>query len=98
MSKLFGCLFFLGLVSVYLLFGCGAVTNPSPITPAANSFPVVVFSDLHFNPFYDPNLTTYPTLCTSADSSEWASLFECMYLPAQTQSQLPQVLIAAVRL
>lgn len=76
MSKLLSCIFLLGLVSVYLLFGCGAVTNTTPITPTTANFPVVVFSDLHFNPFYDPNLTTYPTLCTSADSSGWPSLFQ----------------------
>jgi sphingomyelin phosphodiesterase acid-like 3 len=76
MSKPLSCIFLLGLVSVYLLFGCGAVTNTSPITPTTANFPVVVFSDLHSHPFYDPNLTTYPTLCTSADSSEWASLFQ----------------------
>lgn len=76
MSKVFGFMSLLGLVSIYLLFGCGAATNTTPITPTANNFPVVVFSDLHFNPFYDQNLTTYPTLCTSADSSEWASLFQ----------------------
>jgi hypothetical protein len=52
------------------------VTNTTPITPTTANFPVVVFSDLHFNPFYDPNLTTYPTLCTSADSSGWPSLFQ----------------------
>lgn len=59
MSKPLSCIFLLGLASVYLLFGCGAATNTSPITPNVN-FPVVVFSDLHFNPFYDPNLGDSP--------------------------------------
>jgi len=63
------------LLSIYLLFGCGGAISPSPAPPAGN-FPVLVFSDLHFNPFYDPNLTTYQTLCTSADSSGWVSLFQ----------------------
>jgi len=75
MSKPLSCLFLLGLVSVYLLFGCGAATNTSPIIPNANNFPVLAFSDLHFNPFYDPNFTNYTALCTSADSSDWPSLF-----------------------
>ncbi len=45
-------------------------------TPTANSFPVVVFSDLHFDPFYDPTLfTKYPTFCTTAHPSQWESFF-----------------------
>jgi hypothetical protein len=72
MLKLSSGLFLLGLVSVYLLFGCGATTNTTP-TPAAKNFPVVVFSDVHFNPFYDPTL--FPQLL-AADPSEWKSIFQ----------------------
>ncbi len=70
-------MFLLMLVSIYLLFGCGSITNPTPApTPTANSFPVVVFSDLHFDPFYDPTLfTKYPTFCTTAHPSQWESFF-----------------------
>ncbi len=75
MSRLPACMFLLMLASIYLLFGCGDGTNtPSPLT--ATTFPVVVFSDLHFNPFYDPALfVSNPTLCTTADPSTWASIF-----------------------
>jgi hypothetical protein len=76
MLKRCSSIFLLTLVSVYLFFGCGAVTNTNT-TPTASNFPVVVFSDLHFNPFYDPTLfTNNPTLCTTADPSEWASIFQ----------------------
>ena len=75
MSKLFGCVSLLGFASICLWFGCGASTNTIPTN--ANRFPVVVFSDLHFNPFYDPTLfTTNPTLCTTADPSQWAAIFQ----------------------
>ncbi len=79
MSKVFGFMSLLGLVSIYLLFGCGAATNTTPITPTANKFPVVVFSDLHFNPFYDTALFTDPAVCTSLvneDVSQWPSFFQ----------------------
>jgi hypothetical protein len=79
MSKVFCFMSLLGLVSVYLLFGCGAATNTTPITPTANNFPVVVFSDLHFNPFYDQALFTGPAVCTSLvneDVSQWPSFFQ----------------------
>jgi len=36
-------------------------------------FPVVVFSDVHFNPFYDPSL--FPEL-VSKDAGEWESIFK----------------------
>jgi len=79
MSKVFGFMSLLGLVSIYLLFGCGAATNTTPITPTANKFPVVVFSDLHFNPFYDTALFTGPAVCTSLvneEISQWPSFFQ----------------------
>ena len=63
---------------MYLLFGCGG-SNTTPVptpTPSASNFDVVVFSDLHFDPFYDPNLfAKKPNLCT-ADPSKWASIFQ----------------------
>jgi sphingomyelin phosphodiesterase acid-like 3 len=69
-------MFLLMLTSIYLLFGCGDGTNTTS-PPAATTFPVVVFSDLHFNPFYDPTLFgSNPTLCTTADPSTWASIFQ----------------------
>lgn len=76
MSKLSRRIFFSLLASVCLLFGCSDGTKPSPIS-AATTFPVLVFSDLHFNPFYDPALfVSNPALCTTADPSTWASIFQ----------------------
>jgi sphingomyelin phosphodiesterase acid-like 3 len=75
-SKFSRCMFLPMLAGFYLLFGCsnGANTNPAS---AATTFPVVVFSDLHFNPFYDPTLfVSNPTLCTTADPHTWASIFQ----------------------
>lgn len=45
----------------------------SGTSTTSNNFPVVVFSDVHFNPFYDPSL--FQQLVTR-DSSEWASVFQ----------------------
>ena len=42
-------------------------------TTTATGFPVVVFSDVHFNPFYDPSLV--PALI-SAEADEWAGIFK----------------------
>ncbi len=51
-----------------LLSGCvGGSDGPDP------TFPVVVFSDIHFNPFYDPSL--FPTL-KAVDPSQWAAIFQ----------------------
>jgi sphingomyelin phosphodiesterase acid-like 3 len=47
--------------------GCGGGNTTS------GNFPVVVFSDVHFNPFYDPSL--FPAL-DSANADGWASIFE----------------------
>ena len=59
-------------VAILLICGCGSVTNS--INPApTNPFSVVVFSDIHFNPFYDPTL--FPRLVAS-DASEWAGIFK----------------------
>jgi sphingomyelin phosphodiesterase acid-like 3 len=53
------------------LAACGSGTNTN--TTNTTNFPVVVFSDVHFNPFYDPSL--FPAL-VSADASEWANIFK----------------------
>ena len=57
-----------------LICGCGSGTNTT-----TNHFPVVVFSDVHFNPFYDPSL--FPKL-VSADASEWESIFKTSSISA----------------
>lgn len=69
MSRMCRCTLLLVLLIAYPFFGCGVVTGPTP----ANSFQAVVFSDLHFNPFYDASL--FPALLT-ADPSQWAGIFQ----------------------
>lgn len=68
-------IFLLVLVNICLSGGCGNGTTP----PAPSSFTAVVFSDVHFNPFYDPSLC--PRL-VAADASGWASIFETSSITA----------------
>ena len=49
--------------------GCGSGT-----TATTSSFPAVVFSDVHFNPFYDPTL--FPALFNENDTDKWAGIFQ----------------------
>jgi sphingomyelin phosphodiesterase acid-like 3 len=74
MLKISRCIFFLALVNICLICGCDSGTNTS-----TNNFPVVVFSDVHFNPFYDPSL--FPAL-VSADASDWPSIFQTSSITA----------------
>jgi hypothetical protein len=60
-SKLSQRIFLSMLAIVCLFVGCGDATKANP-TPGATTFPVVVFSDLHFNPFYDPALLSVTRL------------------------------------
>ena len=53
MLKMSRSLLFLLLVNFCLICGCG--DGSTPIT--STKFPVVVFSDVHFNPFYDKSLS-----------------------------------------
>ena len=62
------CLVFLAGILIFSLSGCtgtGSGTN--------NNFPVIVFSDVHINPFYDPTL--FPAL-VSKEAGEWKDVFE----------------------
>ncbi|MBW4056079.1 MAG: twin-arginine translocation signal domain-containing protein [Proteobacteria bacterium] len=52
-------------------FGCGS-SSSSAITP--NNFKALVFSDLHFNPFYDTTL--FPQLVAATDPSDWEAIFK----------------------
>lgn len=54
----------LALVLPLQLAGCGG--------SGTSNFPVVVFSDVHFNPFYDPSL--FEAL-NAADVDQWADIF-----------------------
>jgi hypothetical protein len=49
--------------------GCGGGSNT-----ANSNFPVVVFSDVHFNPFYDPTLVS--ALVNENDTGKWAGIFQ----------------------
>lgn len=69
MITFFRCTFVLLLAM--LCVSCGVSTGSSPTT--TNNFPVVVFSDFHFNPFDDPTLC--PALA-AADVSAWQGIFE----------------------
>ncbi len=68
--KQFCFVFLLVVALIFSLTGCSSGGTTTSIT---NNFPVVVFSDVHFNPFYDPAL--FPAL-VSADAGEWASVFK----------------------
>jgi len=59
---------FLALILQLQLAACSSETNT-----ATNNFPVVVVSDVHFDPFYDPSL--FPAL-VAADVSEWEGIFQ----------------------
>ena len=71
-------IYLLVLVIIYLICECDSgTTSAHPTTN--NSFSVVVFSDVHFNPFYDPSL--FRRLVFS-DASEWASIFKTSRITA----------------
>jgi len=56
-----------------LTSGCGGGTST-----ANSNFPVVVFSDVHFNPFYDPTLVS--ALVNENDTGKWAGIFQTSVL------------------
>ncbi len=79
---------FVGLSSGFMLCGCAKISNPTPSpTPSDSSFPVLVFSDLHFQPFIPPlppNALSAATLAANtalvalldaADVSQWPAIF-----------------------
>ena len=55
-----------------LISACGSGTTTS------GNFPVVVFSDVHFNPFYDPTLVS--ALVNENDTGMWAGIFQTSHL------------------
>ena len=59
--------FILALLLLLQLVACGGQS-----TADNNRFKVVVFSDIHFNPFYDPSL--FQAL-NGADATQWADIF-----------------------
>ena len=60
----------LALMSILLLAACSHSNSTTPDN--TNNFPVIVFSDIHFDPFYDRSL--FWSL-VNADSSQWACIF-----------------------
>lgn len=66
MIKISSCIISLVLASVFLFCGCTSGTGTN------NSYPVVVFTDVHFNPFYDETLFHQ---LNDSDVSEWADIF-----------------------
>ncbi len=54
------------------LTACGG-GSPAAGTDPPNNFPVVVFTDVHFDPLYDETL--FPAL-VSADAGQWANIFQ----------------------
>jgi len=61
------------LMLLLQLAACGNDTNNSN-----TNFPVVVFSDVHFNPYYDAKLFKQLVV---ADASQWAAIFKTSTLP-----------------
>ena len=69
--KKFGLVFLMGIL-IFSLTGCTGSGNGTNTT-TNNNFSVVVFSDIHFNPFYDPSLFT---ALVAADADQWATVFQ----------------------
>ena len=66
---------FLVLALQLSLAACGGSSTNS----TNNNFPVVVFSDVHFNPFYDPTLFT---ALVAANADQWATVFQSSLITA----------------
>lgn len=75
MLKISREIFFLMLVTVCLICGCSSDTSIN----TNKSLPLLVFSDVHFNPYYDPSL--FQKL-VAADVSEWESIFKSSSITA----------------
>ncbi len=68
---------FFALILQFQLAACGGWTEDR--TGKNDRISVIVFSDVHFNPFYDPSL--FQKL-VSADVGQWASIFETSSIKA----------------
>jgi hypothetical protein len=69
------CLVFLVGMLIFSLSGCSSSDSNNQV----QEFPVVVFSDVHFNPFYDPSL--FEAL-VAADAGEWEDIFKTSKITA----------------
>ena len=66
------CVRLFSLISALMLLMQLAACGDSGTSATNNSFPVVVFSDIHFDPFYDPSL--FEAL-NAADVGQWEDIF-----------------------
>jgi sphingomyelin phosphodiesterase acid-like 3 len=85
-------IFFLALANIFLISGCGGGSDTS------NDSSVVVFSDVHFNPF---SPTADPALfqkLVAADVSEWAGIFQASSIKAlaawKSDTNYPSLVLA----
>ena len=70
---------FILLLALILQMQLAACGGDSGTNNTKDNFPVVVFSDVHFNPFYDPTLFAK---LVAADAGEWASIFKSSNISA----------------
>jgi 3',5'-cyclic AMP phosphodiesterase CpdA len=90
--KISRCLFLFVLANIFLISGCGGGSD------AGSEPSVVVFSDLHFNP-YSP--TSDPVLfqkLVAADPSEWAAIYQASSIktpaPWKSDTNYPSLVLA----
>ena len=67
------------LMSMLIFSSAGCKGTGNGTNTATDNFSVVVFSDVHFNPFYDPSL--FPAL-VAADAGQWAVIFQTSKITA----------------
>ena len=68
------CLVFLMSMLIFSSAGCtGSGNGAQNPNPTDNNFNVVVFSDVHFDPFYD---TTLYTQLAANDADQWETIFQ----------------------
>jgi hypothetical protein len=65
---------FFALILPLQMAACGSGSNTT-YTSSKGNFQVVVFSDVHINPFYDPDQALFEKL-VSADAGGWADIFK----------------------
>ena len=68
-------LFIIAVWICFTLAACGGGITSTTNTTAS----VVVFSDVHFNPFYAPSLFSR---LAAADAGEWAGIFQTSHITA----------------
>ena len=77
-----------------LTAGCGGGGGEAG-SDDSNTFPVLVFSDIHFNPFFDPSLFA---ALDAAPASNWAAIFELSNVKAaaswSADSNYPSLVLA----